>query len=175
MHGHSRASRPPRPRADANVATGSPITWHRDASRLGALVLGCLLAAGCSITPISEVQPSAPTVTPPPVLALVEPSGTDAAASEDEDTTTRELPARAAQDSLVRTGPSEALFVDTTSARIGVHSAPGYVYTRLGILGPGEGLISTGRTVEVDETPWLEVRWLESTAWVADAGLARSE
>ncbi|MGI9622452.1 MAG: hypothetical protein ACR2PK_06410 [Acidimicrobiales bacterium] len=177
MTGYPRTTRLHRPRPVVVAASTPPTSRFRLVGCFGAVAAGMLLLAGCSITPISEVQQPPPVETAPPALALVEPGGTndDGEASNDSVTENSGVRAQTESDALVRNGASAAFFVDTTSARIGVHSAPGYAFTRLGVLGPGDGLISTGRSVEASDAMWLEVHWVETTAWVADAGLTRIE
>ena len=114
-----------------------------------------LLVAGCSFTPIREVESTrddTPADTEPAVLAFddetttqtAETAGTGDGGVADEPART---PAAAA---FLEERESGAWTVATSEATIGVHSAPDYLYTRLGVLGPGDSVIGTGRRVATD-------------------------
>ncbi len=60
----------------------------------------------------------------------------------------------------------------TDSARIGVHSAPDTIYTRIGVLEPGAGVLGTGRRVATNDAEWMEINWGDATGWVLAAAFA---
>ena len=109
---------PPRERAAASRASihrrlGGVIPPR--AARLAVIVT--VLAAGCSIEPIREVQPPRTPAAEPEELAFAEPQSAG--------TTT--APAAAIPDE----GEPGAFTVATDRATVGLHSAPGSLYTRL--------------------------------------------
>lgn len=126
--------------------------------------------AACSFEPIRQVDSSS-APSQPAVLAFDDPVEDSAAPAEPAD------PAGPDDEPLRRTSAEEFLeelepsawTVATSDASVGVHSAPDYLYTRLGVLGPGENVIGTGRRVATDAVSWMEIRWGDSTAWVLEA------
>ena len=130
-------------------------------------------ATACSFEPIRQVDSSS-APSEPAVLAFDDPVEEPAAPVETDDTATPENePERrtSAEEFLDEREPS-AWTVATSDASVGVHSAPDYLYTQLGVLGPGENVIGTGRRVATDAVSWMEIRWGDSTAWVLEAAFA---
>ena len=131
------------------------------------LVLATGVSA-CSFEPIRQVERSSEPAPEPVVLAFDDPvtdpaTDTEVATADDEPVRT------AAPDEFLEEREPGAWTVATSDASIGVHSAPGYLYTRLGVLGPGENVIGTGRRVATDAVSWMEIRWGDATAWVTEA------
>ena len=130
-------------------------------------------ASACSFEPIRQVEATSST-DEPATLAFTNPvaaSDVEAAAPQVRDLATADdEPARqtSAGEFLDEREPG-AWTVATSDASIGVHSAPDYLFTRLGILGPGENVIGTGRRVATDAVSWMEIRWGDATAWVIEA------
>jgi hypothetical protein len=137
------------------------------------LALGLTIgAAGCTITPLEEVQ--SPTPVPvaddqPQRLAFDETDDVDAA-----DTVPATTDAVSSSTLLDEVDAAPWTQI-TDSARIGVHSAPDVLYTRLGVLEPGAGVLATGRRVETNDVVWMEIRWDDTTAWVIQTGFAPAE
>ncbi|MEM7288217.1 MAG: hypothetical protein AAF480_17855 [Actinomycetota bacterium] len=125
-------------------------------------------ASACSFEPIRQVESSAPPAAEPAVLAFDDPVDEQPPAAEPAGTADEPVRRADAEDFLEEREPS-AWTVATSDASIGVHSAPGYLYTRLGVLGPGENVIGTGRRVATDAVNWMEIRWGDATAWVTEA------
>lgn len=129
------------------------------------------LGVGCTITPIEEVQSPTPIPvadTRPEQLAFDESDTTDPAAAP---VATEPLSSSALLDEVAAAPWTQI----TDSARIGVHSAPDVLYTRLGVLEPGAGVLATGRLVETNGVVWMEIRWSDATAWVVQTGFAPAE
>lgn len=132
----------------------------RSAARC-ALVLGVALVAGCSIEPVREVAGPTPAVEP------AELAFTDDTATPDSTTT-----GGAGDPAEVEQTEAAAHTVVTDAAVVGVHSGPDILYTRLGALGPGDNVLTTGRLVDVQGIAWMEVNWRGETAWMIAGALA---
>lgn len=155
---------------------------RRRARTAGALIALAAAASACSFEPIREVDGAA-TRAEPASLAFDDPVAvtTDTAASESGTDATDDArrPATAADEPARATGADEFLdqrepaawTVATTDAGVGVHSAPDHRYTRMGVLGPGDNVIGTGRSVATGTVRWIEIRWGDDTAWVIEAAL----
>jgi hypothetical protein len=125
-----------------------------------AAVIALATAAGCSFTPIQEATKSADvSATEPEALAF---NSDDAPAAGS--VTTPQPGALLLQDV-----EAAAWTITSSSDQIGVHSAPGSLYTRIGELGSDNDVIATGRRAAVDGDAWMEIHWANSTAWVLQA------
>jgi hypothetical protein len=73
--------------------------------------------------------------------------------------------------------PESLAFADTSvrsslstiaraEAPVGVHSAPGRLYTELGRLRADERIGLTGYRVRVEDEDWAEIIWDDTTAWI---------
>jgi len=119
------------------------------------------MLGGCSFDPIRDVSESSSEPEQQPAnLAFVSDEATTPAADPDP------------TDRADRIAPGPWI-VATDSAVVAVHSAPGSLYTRLGVLAPGETVLTTGRRVEDSGTMWMEISWDETTAWAIQAAFAR--
>jgi len=61
--------------------------------------------------------------------------------------------------------------IPEANAPVGVHSAPGRLYTRLGRLVAETQVGLTGYQVRVDDETWAEIIWRDTTAWIPLAAL----
>lgn len=132
-------------------------------------------ASACSFEPIRQVESSS-SPAEPATLAFNDPVAEPESAADtrvNQPATADDEPARStsAGEFLDEREPG-AWTVATSDATIGVHSAPDYLFTRLGVLGPGENVIGTGRRVATDAVSWMEIRWGDATAWVTEAAFA---
>ncbi len=129
---------------------------------LGAAALvASVLLGGCSFDPIRDISESSAEPQEQPIsLAFVSEDATSPATYPD--------PTEPAD--RIAPGP---WIVATDSAVVAVHSAPGSLYTRLGVLAPGETVLTTGRRVEDSGDMWMEITWDETIAWVPQAAFAR--
>lgn len=133
-------------------------------------------ASACSFEPIRQVDATS-SPSEPAVLAFEDAVAEPQAAANDQPV--RQL---AAADDEPQRQASTADFLDerepgawtvaTSDASVGVHSAPDYLFTRLGILSPGDNVIGTGRRVATDAVGWMEIRCGDATAWVTEAAFA---
>lgn len=134
--------------------------------------------SACSFEPIRQVEATS-SPAEPATLAFNDPVVETEAVETEAVARTQPVsdPATAADEPGRQTSAGEFLeerepgawAVATSDASIGVHSAPDYLFTRLGILGPGENVIGTGRRVATDAVSWMEIRWGDATAWVIEA------
>ncbi len=123
------------------------------------LAVAAIGLSGCGITPLQDVTaPATPLVERPDALAFSEAPPADGRPPIDGS------PAAAALD----TEDPAAWTVVTDSAQVGVHSAPDTEYTRLGVVGPGETVIATGRRVDAGGVRWMEIHWRTGTGWVVE-------
>lgn len=135
---------------------------------MGAIALA---VGGCSATPTENAQTPDPTPAAPAVLAFED---SDPAPEPPSDTiaSTATSASAPAASVLLDDGQAGAWQQITDDAVIGVHSAPDTVYTRLGVLEPGAGVVGTGRLADTGGTIWMEINWGEATAWVLAAAFA---
>lgn len=149
---------------------------HTTVGSLGALLVAGLLATSCSFDPISEVE-SSNTQPQPQTLAFAD-DGADNEASSTEpivgnDAGTSGLLTQSADPALIV--PAGPWISRPESTTVGVHSAPGSLYTRLGSLEAGGGVIATGRRVDTAGVLWMEINWNDARAWVNEAPFSRFE
>lgn len=147
----------------------TPRTLARAALVAGLTVVG----VGCTITPSEEVQSPTPvrsnsTGIEPETLAFNdEPDTVSEPAVEPVSVSAAIEPAGSS--SLLEIQAPAAFLQITDSARIGVHSAPDAIYTRIGILEPGAGVLATGRRADVGGIIWMEISCGDATGWVVEA------
>lgn len=147
---------------------------HTTVSRLAALVVGGLLAASCSFDPISEVETS--NAPPQPQTLAFADDGGDGEASATEPVAgnaevTSGVLAQSTDPALIV--PAGPWISGPESTTVGVHSAPDSLYTRLGSLNAGDGVIATGRRVDTAGVIWMEINWNDASAWVNEAPFSR--
>ena len=133
-------------------------------------------ASACSFEPIRQVDATS-SPSEPAALAfqdpVVEPQQAAEAQPDTEPATAQDEPERrTSADEFLEEREPGAWTVATSDASVGVHSAPDYLYTRLGILSPGDNVIGTGRRIATDAVSWMEIRWGDATAWVTEAAFA---
>lgn len=127
--------------------------------------------ASCSFEPIRQVETTS-SRPEPAALAFEQPAVAEARPARELATAGDEpLRQTSAEEFLDEREPG-AWTVATSDASIGVHSAPDYLFTRLGVLGPGDNAIGTGRRVASGAISWMEIRWGDATAWVTEAAFA---
>jgi hypothetical protein len=142
---------------------------------VGLLVIG----VGCTATPIREATPtpSASSQGQPDALAFTDDADTasEAGAATAQDSAQSNSRATTAQAAsrLLETVEAGAWVQITDSARIGVHSAPDSLYTRVGLIEPGAGVLGTGRGVSTADADWMEINWGDATGWVLATAFAR--
>ncbi len=137
---------------------------HRIVAGVAGIAAAIGSVSACSFTPLEDVtEPTAPAQEEPDALAFTE-----------------DVPAAAGRPAIDGSPAAELLddteaaawTVVTDSAQVGVHSAPGTAYTRVGVVSPGETVIATGRRVNADEIRWMEIYWRQRTGWVLEAAFA---
>lgn len=132
-----------------------------------ALVAGlALVGAGCTITPIQEVQ------SPTPVRSVTTGTEPETLAFNDETEPASATIEPARNSALLEELAASAWVQITDSARIGVHSAPDTLYTRIEILEPAAGVLATGRRADVAGIVWMEISWGDATGWAIEAAFS---
>jgi len=124
-----------------------------------ALVLLTVIS-GCTITPVREASGPTNDVSVPPDTLAFEAESSSPDANADAESASQTTPA-----TLTEVEAAAWTIVAGTDD-VGVHSAPGNLYTRLGILTADNDVIATGRSAAVGNETWMEIHWANSTAWV---------
>ncbi len=118
--------------------------------------VGLTAVAGCTITPIQETEgPTSVPSTEPETLAF-----------STEETPVETTDASPRGDRLLQDVQAAAWTIVASAEQVDLHSAPGNLYTRVGVLDSDNDVIATGRRAEVDGVAWMEIHWANATAWV---------